>query len=142
MAVNITTPTSGTTFGGQLGRFDRGTSSAATGTTISNVNVSIQQGSGSCWTGSGNAWTAACPNYVATGGTVSNWTLSLPIGDLNSVNTYNITAQATDSSSISATATSSFTYNTSPLSLAHQWRVRRHTYADSNGVSHGPTAKA
>jgi hypothetical protein len=133
MAVNITTPTtSGTTFGGNWGGSIAGTSSAATGKTISSVNVSIQQGSGSCWTGSGNHWTAACPNYVATGGTVSNWTLSLPIGDLNSVNTYTITAQATDSSSISATATSSFTYNASPPVPSPPAASAGHTYVNGS----------
>jgi len=114
MAVNITSPTNGTTFGANWGGSISGTSSPATGTTISSVEVSIQQGSGFCWSGTGNSWTASCPNYVPTSGTVGNWTLSLPKPDLNSVNTYNITARATDSSSISATATSSFNYNASP----------------------------
>jgi hypothetical protein len=118
MAVNIMTPVNGSTFGANWGGSVAGTSSPATGTSVSNVKVSIQQGSGSCWTGSGNTWTAACPNYVATSGTVSNWSLSLPIGDLNSVNTYNVTAQATDSSNISATATSSFSFNTTGPSPA------------------------
>ena len=112
MAVNIATPISGSTFGANWGGSISGTSSPATGAAISNVKVSIQQGSGSCWTGSGNSWTAACPNYVATGGTVGSWTLSLPMGDLNSVNTYHVTARATDSFAIAATTTSSFTYNT------------------------------
>ncbi len=43
---------------------------------------------------------------------MSNWTLSLPIGDLNFVNTYHVTAQAANSSAISATTMSSFTYTT------------------------------
>ena len=118
MAVNITTPSNGSTFGANWSGSISGTSSPATGKTISSVKVSIQQGSGSCWSGSGNHWTTACPNYVPTGGTVGNWTLSLPIGDLNSVNTYHITAQATDSSAISATTMSSFTYTTTGPSPA------------------------
>ena len=129
-SLTITSPSSGSTFGANWGGSIAGTSSPATGTSVSNVEVSIQQGSGSCWTGSGNAWTAACPNYVVTGGTVSNWTLSLPIGDLNSVNTYNITAQATDSLSISATATSSFTYNASPAVPSPPVVSAQHTYVN------------
>ena len=132
MAVNITTPTTGSTFGGNWGGSISGTSSPASGTTVSSVQVSIQQGSGSCWTGIGNHWTAACPNYVPITGTVSNWTLSLPIGDLNSVNTYNITAQATDSSSISATATSSFIYNVSPPVPSPPAVSAQHTYVNGS----------
>ena len=130
MAVNITTPTTGSTFGGNWGGSISGTSSPASGTTVSSVKVSIQQGSGSCWTGIGNHWTAACPNYVPITGTVSNWTLSLPIGDLNSVNTYNITAQATDSLSISATTTSSFIYNVSPPVPSPPAVAAQHTYVN------------
>ena len=133
-SLTITTPTSSSTFGANWGGSIAGTSSAASGTSVSNVQVSIQQGSGSCWTGSGNAWTAVCPNYVATSGTVSNWTLSLPIGDLNSVNTYHITAQATDSLSIASTTTSSFTYNRTGPSPAPPGVSATTNYTDSNGV--------
>ena len=134
MAVTISSPGNGTAFGSNWGGSISGTSSAATGTTISNVKVSIQQGAGSCWAGNGNSWTTACPNYVATSGSVGSWTLSLPIGDLNSVNTYHLTAQATDSSSRSATATSSFTFNTSgPVPAAPVASASVH-YTDSNGV--------
>jgi hypothetical protein len=131
-SLTITTPTSSSTFGTNWGGSIAGTSSAASGTSISNVQVSIQQGGGSCWTGSGNTWTAACPHYVATSGTVSNWTLSLPIGDLNSVNTYHITAQATDSLSIASTATSSFTYNASPPVPSPPTVSAQHTYVNGS----------
>ena len=134
MAVNIAAPSNGSTFGANWASTISGTSSPATGTTISTVKVSIQQGSGSCWTGTGNVWTAVCPNYVTTGGTPSNWTLSLPIGDLNSVNTYHITAQATDSTNISATTASSFTYNTTGPSPAPPVASATTHYTDTNGV--------
>ena len=134
MAVSISSPGSGTAFGSNLGGSTSGTSSAATGTTISNVKVSMQQGSGSCWTGSGNSWTAVCPNYVSTSGSVESWTLGLPTADLNSVNTYHVTAQATDSLSHAATTTSSFTYNTSgPIPAPPVASAGTH-FTDGSGV--------
>ncbi len=142
MAVKISSPTSGTTFGSNWSGSISGTSSPASGTAISTVTVSIQQGSGGCWSGTGNSWTALCPSYVATTGTVSNWTLSLPVGDLNSVNTYDVTAQVTDSSGSAATATSSFTYNASPPVPSPPTVSAQHTYANgtvtwTNGQSVG-----
>ena len=134
MGVDIATPTGGSTFGGNWGGSVAGTSSPATGTTISTVKVSIQQGSGSCWTGTGNVWTAACPDYVATGGTPTNWSLNLPAGDLNSVNTYHVTAEATDASGNSASTTSSFTYDTTGPSPAAPVASATTHYVDSNGV--------
>jgi hypothetical protein len=134
MAVNVTSPTNGSTSGTNWSGSISGTSSPATGATIATVKASIQQGSGSCWTGTGNAWTAACPNYVATGGSVSSWTLSVPIGDLNSVNTYHITAEATDSSNISASTSSTFTFNgTAPIPAPPVASATTHS-TDSNGV--------
>jgi hypothetical protein len=71
---------------------------------------------------------------VATSGSVGSWTLGLPTADLNSVNTYHATAQATDSSSHSATAQSSFTFNTSgPIPAAPGASATTH-YTDSNGI--------
>ncbi len=134
MALNVASPTNGSTFGANWGGSISGTSAPASGTTIASVKVSIEQGSGSCWTGNGKTWTAACPTYVATSGSVSNWTLSLPTGDLTSVNTYHITAEATDSSSISATTASAFTYNsTAPTPASPVVSATTH-YVDSNGI--------
>ena len=71
---------------------------------------------------------------MATTGSVGSWSLSLPTADLNSVNTYHVTAQATDSLSHAATATSSFTYNTSgPLPAAPVASAATH-FTDANGV--------
>ena len=134
MGVTVATPANGSTFGGNWGGSIGGTSSPATGTTISTVTVSIQQGSGSCWAGTGNEWTAVCPNYVATGGTTSNWNLSVPIGDLNSVNSYHVTAKATDSLSTAATSTSSFSYNTAGPSPAPPVASGTTHSTDSNSV--------
>ncbi len=122
MAVHITRPTSASTYGtnwtSSEGGTVSGTYSAASGTTITAVKVSIQQGSGSsaCWNGSSNSWSTACPNYVNvtpfSPGSSGSWSLSLPTSDLNSVNTYNIIAEAIDSSNITGTSsTVSFTYN-------------------------------
>jgi hypothetical protein len=134
MGVNIATPAGGSTFGGNWGGSISGTSSPASGTTIATVKVSIQQGNGSCWTGTGNTWTAVCPTYVATGGTVGAWNLTLPAGDLNSVNTYHIAAQATDPLGTAATATSSFTYNTMGPSPTPPGASATTHSTDSNGV--------
>jgi hypothetical protein len=118
MGVSITYPSS-TTYGANWTATLTGTASAATGTTISTsgVKVSVQQGSGtsSCWTGSGANFTASCPNYVAASYSSPTWTLGLPPGDLTSGDTYNVTAQATDSLSVSTTSTTvSFTYSVPP----------------------------
>jgi len=116
MAVSITSLTSGSTYGTNWnGGPITGTYSAASDTTITAVKVSIQQGSGfsACWNGSSNSWATTCPNYVnVTSFGSGSWSLSLPTTDLNSVNTYNITAEAIDSLNITGTSsTVSFTYN-------------------------------
>jgi hypothetical protein len=118
MTVSITYPSS-TTYGANWTGTLTGTASAATGTLISasGVKVSVQQGSGtsSCWTGSGSNFTASCPNYVVASYSSPNWTLGLPSSDLTSGDTYNVTAQATDSLSVSTTSTTvSFTYSVPP----------------------------
>lgn len=116
MAVHITSPTSGSTYGTNWGSGPISVSaSPATGTTISTVKVSIDQGTGSstCWSGSGNSWTTTCSSsYVNATFSSGSWSLSLPKADLNSLNTYYITAEATDSAGITGTSsTVSFTYN-------------------------------
>jgi len=118
MAVSVTYPNN-TTYGANWSGTLTGTASAATGTTIpaAGVQVSVQQGSGtsSCWTGSGANFTASCPNYVVATYSAPDWTLGLPSGDLTSGDTYNVTAQATDSLSVSTTSTTaSFTYSVPP----------------------------
>jgi hypothetical protein len=134
--VTITSPSNSSTFGTNWSGELSGNAAPATGTTISNVKVSVQQGAGSssCWSGSGNAWTAICPNYVATGGTVDNWTLSLPVGDLNSVNTYHVTAEANDSAGASVTTASSFTFNSTAPNPAAPVPSATINYTDSHGV--------
>lgn len=131
MAVAITYPVNGTTYGPNWGGSITGTSSAATGQTIASVAVSVQQGSGGCWTGTGNAWTATCPNYVFVGTPYSSWSQTLPAADLNSGNTYHVTAKATDSLLILATTTASFTYNSSPPVPSPPVVSALHTYSGS-----------
>lgn len=119
MAVSVTYPVNNTTYGANWTPTITGTASAASGTTISasGVKVSIQQGSGtsSCWTGSGATFTALCPNYVTASYSSGSWSLGLPAGDLTSGDTYEVTAQATDSLSVSTTSsTVSFTYTVPP----------------------------
>ena len=133
-AVHIASPSDGATLGSDWGGSISGTSSPATGATVSNVEVSVQQGSGSCWSGAGNDWSAACPNFVATSGPVGNWTLSLPSGDLNAANTYHITAQATDSANIAAQTTASATYDTTAPTPAAPVASAPNHETDSNGV--------
>jgi trimeric autotransporter adhesin len=118
-AVTVTYPVNNTTYGSNWTGTLAGTASAATGTSISasGVKVSVQQGSGasSCWTGSGATFTASCPNYVAAAYSAPNWTLALPSGDLTSGDTYKVTAQSTDSLSVSTTSsTVSFVYTVPP----------------------------
>jgi hypothetical protein len=134
MAVNVTYPVNNTTYGATWTGTLTGSASAATGATISTsgVKVSVQQGSGasSCWTGSGASFTALCPNYVAASYASNSWSLGLPPGDLLSGDTYKVTAQATDSLSVSTTSsTVSFTY-TVPAPIAS-------APAASATISHG-----
>jgi hypothetical protein len=140
MAVHITSPTSGSTYGTNWGGTISGTYSAASGTTISAVTVNIQQGSGSsaCWAGFSYFYTS-CPYAVnATSfspGSSGTWSLNLPAADLNSGNTYYITAEATDSNSITGSGpTVSFTYNTIGPSPAPPVASATTHYTDSNGV--------
>lgn len=105
MAVAITYPANNTTYGNGTAWSGTisGSASPANGTTLSAVAVSIQQSGAGCWTGSGATFTAACPNYITASGT-TNWTLGLPPADLTSGGSYTVTAQASDSKSVTATS--------------------------------------
>ncbi len=90
-----------------------GTSSDAT-SGVASVQVSVQQGNGanSCWIGSGSTFTAACPNYVATGGTTASWTKAFTSADFNGDGAYTVKALATDNAGNTSTATNTFNYDT------------------------------
>ena len=111
-SVAIIYPVNNTTYGTNWTGAITGTSTAnASGSTISTVKVSIQQGSGSCWTGSGNTYTATCPNYVAVTSGTTNWSLTIPASDFTSGITYHVTAQGTDSYGNTGTSAAvAFTY--------------------------------
>jgi len=127
--VTITYPVNGTTYGANWGRTITGTASAGTGSTISKVKVSIQQGSSSCWTGSGDTFTASCPSYLAVTSGTTSWTLAVPSTDLTSGDSYKVTAQATDSyENVGTSSTVAFTYNNSPPTVTITYPVNKTTY--------------
>ena len=129
-SVAITYPANNTTYGANWTGAMTGTSTAnASGSTVSTVKVSIQQGSGSCWTGSGNTYTATCPNYVAVTTGTTNWSLTIPTSDFTSGTTYHVTAQATDSAgNVGASTTTTFTYDTTAPSVAITYPANNTTY--------------
>ncbi len=111
--VTISYPVDGTTYGADWGGAITGTVSDALGS-VTGVGVSLQQGSGStsCWTGSGNTYTASCPNYLPVTTGTTTWSLTLPTTVLTSGDSYNVTAQATDSlANVFTSSTVGFTYN-------------------------------
>ena len=146
-SVAVTYPVNTTTYGANWSGSISGTATAnATGSSLSTVDVSIQQGSGGCWSGSGNTFTASCPNYVGVTSGTTSWSLTLPTTDLTSGDTYSVTAQATDSYANVGTSTSStFTYGTSaPPSVAVTYPVNNTTYGAnwSGSISGTATANA
>jgi len=111
--VSITYPVNATTYGADWGGAVTGTAGGPT--VLSNVKVSVQQGSGGnvCWTGSGSSFTAACPNYLPVTTGTTNWSLSLGASSLTSGDSYTAVAQATDSGgNVGTSATVGFTYST------------------------------
>jgi hypothetical protein len=112
--VAISYPVNGTTYGPDWTGAITGSATAdAAGASISGVEVSIQQGSGGCWTGTGNTYRASCPNYVPVTTGTTSWSLTFPVSDLTSGDSYAVTAQATDSdSNVGTSSVVTFAYNT------------------------------
>ena len=111
--VAITYPVNNTTYGSNWGSAVTGTASGPT--VLSNVKVSVQQGSGGnvCWTGAGSTFTAACPNYLPVTAGTTNWSLSLGASSLTNGDSYTVVAQATDSAgNVGTSPTVAFTYST------------------------------
>ena len=117
--VAITYPVNKTTYGSNWAGTITGTAAAkALAATITKVQVSIQQVGGSCWTGSGANFTASCPNYLAVTSGTTSWSLTLPISDLTSGNSYKVTAQATDSlGNVATSSTVTFSYDSASPSV-------------------------
>jgi hypothetical protein len=116
-------------------------SSSGAGTTITAVEVSLQQGSGaaSCWTGSGNTFTALCPNYLPVTTGTASWSLNLAASDLSNGDTYNVGAEAIDSlGNIATSSAVSFSYslhNTTPPSVTISYPVNNTTYGTNWGAA-------
>ena len=89
-------------------------SSADTGgsSTVSSVQVAIQDGAGNYWGGA--TFNQASIFYNATGGTVAAWTYSTAtlVGQLTNGHTYTITARSTDAAGNTGTTTRTFVYDT------------------------------
>ena len=89
-------------------------SSADTGgsSTVSSVQVAIQDGAGNYWGGA--TFNQASIFYNATGGTVAAWTYSTAtlVGQLTNGHTYTITAKSTDPAGNTGTTTRTFVYDT------------------------------
>ena len=88
-------------------------SSADTGgsSTVSTVQIAIQNGSGNYWGGA--TFNQVAIFYNATGGTTAAWTYSTAtlVGQLTNGNTYTITARSTDPAGNTGTATRTFVYD-------------------------------
>src|SRR4029077_6006844 len=89
-------------------------SSADTGgaSTVSSVQVAIQDGAGNYWGGA--TFNQGSIFYNATGGTVGAWTYSTAtlVGQLTDGHTYTITARSTDPAGNTGTAPRTFVYDT------------------------------
>ena len=142
--VTITYPVNNTTYGADWTGTITGTASPGAGSTISKVQVSIQQVGASCWTGSGNTYTATCPNYLAVTTGTTSWSLTIPTSDLTSGDSYKVTAQATDSNgNVGTSATVSFTYNTTAPTVSISYPVNNTSYGTDwtgaiTGTAGGP----
>src|SRR5213075_3474358 len=88
-------------------------SSADTGgsSTVSSVQVAIQDGAGNYWGGA--TFNQASIFYNATGGTVAAWTYATAtlVGQLTNGHTYTITAKSTDAAGNTGTTTRTLVYD-------------------------------
>ncbi len=111
----MTTPAvSGNSYNGTSLPASLAGSSADTGgsSTVSSVQVAIQDGAGNYWGGA--TFNQAAIFYNATGGTTNAWTYSTATlaGQLTNGHTYTITAKSTDPAGNTGTATRTFVYDT------------------------------
>ncbi len=111
---SVTTPAvSGNSYNGTSLPASLAGSSADTGgsSTVSSVQVAIQDGAGNYWGGA--TFNQAAIFYNATGGTTNAWTYSTATlaGQLTNGHTYTITAKSTDPAGNTGTATRTFVYD-------------------------------
>ncbi len=132
-SVTISYPVNNTTYGTNWGAAITGSASPkATGATITQVKVSVQQVGNFCWTGTGNTYTASCPNYVAVTSGTTSWSLMFPRSDLTSGDTYKVTAQATDSyDNVATSSTVTFIYDTAPPSVKVTYPLNKTPYGSN-----------
>src|SRR5439155_12458707 len=94
-------------------------SSADTGgaSTVSTVQVAIQDGAGNYWGGA--TFNQGSSFYNATGGTVGAWTYATATlaGQLTDGHTYTITARSTDAAGNTGTTTRTFVYDSTAPSV-------------------------
>ncbi len=96
-------------------------SSADTGgsSTVSSVQVAIQDGAGNYWGGA--TFNQAAIFYNATGGTTNAWTYSTAtlVGQLTNGHTYTITAKSTDPAGNTGTTARTFVYDTAAPTISN-----------------------
>ena len=91
-----------------------GTASATSPATVSNVKVSVRQGTGNYWSGSGSSFTSA-PEVLVTATGTTTWNLNFPATNFPADGSYTVHVVATDSSAASSSVSRTFTIdNTAP----------------------------
>ncbi len=109
--VALTYPTSGDTYGSNwAGAITGSATTKASGSSISNVGVAIEQGTGDWWNGSSFSATTETFEPVSSGTT--SWSYTLSSSAFTSGDTYHVYAQATDSyTNVGTSSEVSFTYS-------------------------------
>ncbi len=111
-SIAITAPANGSHFGGNWPGAVTGTVSAASGLSITDVDLTVYDVTAdSYW--NGVTWQPTAVDVEAP--TTASWSYGLAAGELTSTHTYTVTATATDTgANSSTTATNTFTYDTTP----------------------------
>jgi len=107
--VTITYPVDGTTYGAAWTGTFTGTASSAASTTIASTAVAIEDTTTNQWW-NGSSFNDATQSFVAGTGKTT-WLLGMAASNLNSGDSYNVVAKATDSAGdLGTSSTVSFTY--------------------------------
>jgi hypothetical protein len=127
--VVITYPVNGTEYGADWTGTITGTATAAAGTAISGVQVSIKDTKTDKWW-NGTGFSSGTQTFVAATGD-STWFLTFPASDLTPCDTYSVIGQATDSEGnvgTSSTVTFSYCVHTRLPVVAITYPVNNTTY--------------
>ncbi|MCX6117714.1 MAG: hypothetical protein NT027_09245 [Proteobacteria bacterium] len=145
---DVTNPTSTVTTSGALtpsttiGSLTEISGTAADATAgVSSVEISIQEGAGSCYDSGANDFTAACPAWISAVGSTA-WTYSIPDDALMKGVTYNVQVRATDLAVATGNVQTSFGSGSFTFTATEGSDLWNDAFVFDDGGDDRPTASA